>query len=193
MADVLPASIDMDALRARWGSFAFTEANDKLVECRKETNALKSEVAGLKRQIAQAMANPSRVVLTDPEIINLVASIRGSVPAGGDADNRALARELPGDPLAEPAPRSGNQDRLPVEAHSIHPEQLGGVVAVHVLAHRVDLAVRDLEHPAVVVLVDEAVERLAGVSHHRDLPGTTHGRALPDRELFYSRDRPRCP
>jgi hypothetical protein len=61
-----------------------TEANDKLVDCRKETNALKSEISGLKRQLAQAMANPSRIVLTDPEIINLVASIRGTVPAGGD-------------------------------------------------------------------------------------------------------------
>jgi hypothetical protein len=60
------------------------EANDKLVDCRKETNALKSEIAGLKRQVAQAMANPTRIVLTDPEIINLVASIRGTVPSGGD-------------------------------------------------------------------------------------------------------------
>jgi hypothetical protein len=60
------------------------EANDKLVDCRKETNALKSEIASLKRQVAQAMANPTRIVLTDPEIINLVASIRGSVPTGGE-------------------------------------------------------------------------------------------------------------
>jgi hypothetical protein len=73
-----------------------TEANDKLVDCRKETNTLKSEIAGLKRQIAQAMANPSRVVLTDPEIINLVASIRGTAPAGGDTDNfdPALASKI---------------------------------------------------------------------------------------------------
>ena len=60
------------------------EANDKLVDCRKETNALKSEIASLKRQVAQAMANPTRIVLTDPEIINLVASIRGAVPTGGE-------------------------------------------------------------------------------------------------------------
>jgi hypothetical protein len=61
-----------------------TEANDKLIECRKETNALKNDVAGLKRQLAVAMANPTRIVLTDPEIINLIASIRGTVPSGGE-------------------------------------------------------------------------------------------------------------
>jgi hypothetical protein len=61
-----------------------SEANDKLVECRRESTALKTEIAGLKRQLAQAMANPTRIVLTDPEIINLVASIRGTVPSGED-------------------------------------------------------------------------------------------------------------
>ena len=59
------------------------EANDKLVQCRKDTNDLKNEVSSLKRQLAQAMANPSRVVLTDPEIINLIASIKGTPAAGG--------------------------------------------------------------------------------------------------------------
>jgi hypothetical protein len=65
------------------------EANDKLIQCRKDTNDLKNEVASLKRQLAQAMANPSRVVLTDPEIINLIASIRSSAPAS-NADKGAL-------------------------------------------------------------------------------------------------------
>ena len=60
-----------------------SEANDRLVECRREASALKTEIASLKRQLAQAMANPTRVVLTDPEIINLVASIRGTAPSGG--------------------------------------------------------------------------------------------------------------
>ena len=60
------------------------EANDKLVQCRKDTNDLKNEVSSLKRQLAQAMANPSRVVLTDPEIINLIASIKGTPAAGGE-------------------------------------------------------------------------------------------------------------
>src|SRR5881394_2924537 len=55
----------------------YNEATDKLLQCRKETNDLTNEVAGLKRQLAQAMANPSKVTLTDPEIINLIASIRG--------------------------------------------------------------------------------------------------------------------
>jgi hypothetical protein len=60
------------------------DASEKLLQCRKETNDLRNEVAGLKRQLAQAMANPSRVVLTDPDIINLIASIRGG--AGGEED-----------------------------------------------------------------------------------------------------------
>src|SRR3954468_15771875 len=60
----------------------YNEATDKLLQCRKESNDLTNEIAGLKRQLAQAMANPSKVTLTDPEIINLIASIRGS--SGGD-------------------------------------------------------------------------------------------------------------
>ena len=57
------------------------EAGDKLLECRKETNDLKNQVSSLKRQLAQAMANPNRLVLTDPEILNLIASIKGTPPA----------------------------------------------------------------------------------------------------------------
>ncbi len=59
------------------------EAGDKLVACRKETNDLRNEVTGLKRQLAQALANPGKLTLTDPEIINLIASIRGTAPSGG--------------------------------------------------------------------------------------------------------------
>ena len=62
----------------------YNEATDKLLQCRKETNDLTNEVAGLKRQLAQAMANPSKVTLNDPEIINLIASttfwLRGKGP-----------------------------------------------------------------------------------------------------------------
>ena len=79
------------------------EANDKLVVCRKETNDLKNEVASLKRQLAQAMANPSRVVLTDPEIINLIASIRGTPPAGG-VDRNALDPALASKIVMQGAP-----------------------------------------------------------------------------------------
>jgi hypothetical protein len=62
----------------------YNETADKLLQCRKDTNDLTNEVAGLKRQLAQAMANPSKVTLNDPEIINLIASIRGSEGAPGD-------------------------------------------------------------------------------------------------------------
>lgn len=56
-------------------------ANDKVLACQKELAESKTQMAGLKRQLAQAMANPTRVQLTDPEVIQLVASIRGPAPA----------------------------------------------------------------------------------------------------------------
>ena len=80
------------------------EANDKLVECRKETNDLKNEVASLKRQLAQAMANPSRVVLTDPEIINLIASIRGTAAGPGGRRKGALDPALASKIVLQGAP-----------------------------------------------------------------------------------------
>jgi hypothetical protein len=58
------------------------ETTDKLLQCRKDNNDLTNEVAGLKRQLAQAVANPGKITLNDPEIINLIASIRGD--SGGD-------------------------------------------------------------------------------------------------------------
>lgn len=58
------------------------EANDKVVACRKEVNDLKVQVSTLKKQLAAAMANPSKVILTDPEVINLIADLRGPAPSG---------------------------------------------------------------------------------------------------------------
>jgi hypothetical protein len=60
------------------------EATDKVVACKKEVNDLKNEVASLKKQLAQALANPSKITLTDPEIINLIADLRGGkgAPSG---------------------------------------------------------------------------------------------------------------
>ena len=63
------------------------ESNDKLVQCKREGTALKTEVAGLKRQLAQALANPGKITLTDPEIINLIASIRGAAPSDAGSKN----------------------------------------------------------------------------------------------------------
>jgi hypothetical protein len=57
------------------------ESNDKVLACQKEIAQTKSQVTGLKHQLAQAIASPSHVQLTDPEIIELVASLRG--PSGG--------------------------------------------------------------------------------------------------------------
>lgn len=53
------------------------EANAKVVTCRNEVNDLKAQNADLKRKLAEAMANPARVQLTDPDILNLIAEIKG--------------------------------------------------------------------------------------------------------------------
>jgi hypothetical protein len=78
----LPACVRRDEETLR----KLSEANDKVVACKREVNDLKNEVASLKRQLAQALANPSKITLTDPEIINLIASIRsgggGKAPGG---------------------------------------------------------------------------------------------------------------
>jgi hypothetical protein len=58
------------------------EATDKIVACKKEVNDLKQQVALLKQQLAQAMANPSKLVLTDPDVINIIADLRGGKAPG---------------------------------------------------------------------------------------------------------------
>jgi hypothetical protein len=79
------------------------EANDQVLACKKTSNELKNEVGSLKRQLAQAMSNPSRVVLTDPEVIELIASLKGPAPAGeepllgkGALDPRAASKIVMG-------------------------------------------------------------------------------------------------
>jgi hypothetical protein len=52
------------------------DANNKLVACRGEVNELKTQNAELKRKLAEAMANPARVQLTDPDILNLIAEVK---------------------------------------------------------------------------------------------------------------------
>jgi hypothetical protein len=73
---------DEDTLRR------LSDANDKVVACKREVNDLRNEVSSLKRQLAQALANPGKITLTDPEIINLIASIRGS--GGGGPEKPTL-------------------------------------------------------------------------------------------------------
>jgi hypothetical protein len=51
------------------------QANDKVVACKNEQNELKTQIADLKRQVAEALANP-KMQLTDPDIINLIADLR---------------------------------------------------------------------------------------------------------------------
>ena len=62
-----------------------SEANDKVVACKKDVNDLKAQNAELKQKLAQAMTAPARVQLTDPDILNLIAEIKGRhSPEDGD-------------------------------------------------------------------------------------------------------------
>jgi len=67
-------------------SSRLNEANDKVVACKKDLNDLKVQNAELKQKLAQAMANPARVALTDPDVLNLIAEIKGKQgeAEGGD-------------------------------------------------------------------------------------------------------------
>jgi hypothetical protein len=59
------------------------EANNKLVTCRGEFTDLKAQNADLKRKLAEAMANPARVQLTDPDILNLIAEVKSKRAGSG--------------------------------------------------------------------------------------------------------------
>ncbi|HEY2903702.1 MAG TPA: AgmX/PglI C-terminal domain-containing protein [Polyangia bacterium] len=54
------------------------ESNEKVLACQKDLAMAKNEIANLKRKVADAVANPTKFALTDPDIIELVASRRGS-------------------------------------------------------------------------------------------------------------------
>jgi hypothetical protein len=53
------------------------QANAKVVACKNEVNDLKGQNAELKQKLALAMTGPARVQLTDPDILNLIAEIKG--------------------------------------------------------------------------------------------------------------------
>jgi hypothetical protein len=62
------------------------EANNKVVECKREVNDLKTQNAELKQKLAQAMTAPARVQLTDPDILNLIAEIKNKRGPSEDGD-----------------------------------------------------------------------------------------------------------
>lgn len=65
------------------------EANNKSLACQKELAQTKAERDNLKRQLATVIANPTKIALTDPEIIQLVADARkqrGAGPEIGEGD-----------------------------------------------------------------------------------------------------------
>jgi hypothetical protein len=73
-----------DGLTAR-----LLEANNKNVACQKELAEAKAARDNLKRELAIALANPTKIQLNDPEIIELVASARkerGAGPEIGQGD-----------------------------------------------------------------------------------------------------------
>jgi hypothetical protein len=69
-----------DGLTAR-----LMESNNKVLACQKDLTQAKDQIGALKKQLAQALADPSKVVLTDPDIIELVAS-RKNRPAAPSAE-----------------------------------------------------------------------------------------------------------
>jgi hypothetical protein len=71
------------------------EENDKVLACQKELAQAKVQITALKRQVAEAVANPSHLQLTDPETIQLVASIRGAAsnaPEGPTLDPKKASQ-----------------------------------------------------------------------------------------------------
>jgi len=73
-----------DGLTAR-----LLDANNKNVACQKELAEAKASRDSLKKELAVAMADPGKIHLTDPEIIELVASARkekGQGPEIGQGD-----------------------------------------------------------------------------------------------------------
>jgi hypothetical protein len=65
------------------------ETTQQLGVCQKDLAEARSELASLKQQLATALTAPARVQLTDPEIIQLVAS-KGGVASGGDVASGGL-------------------------------------------------------------------------------------------------------
>lgn len=63
-----------------------SEANDKVVACKKDLSDQKSQNAELKQKLAQAMTAPARVQLTDPDILNLIAEIKGKRASSEEGD-----------------------------------------------------------------------------------------------------------
>src|SRR5690606_18424739 len=72
--------------------------------------------------------------------------------------------------MPSPSPRPAPEIRIGWPAkRTLHAEQLGSVLAVHIFVQTVYLAVRDAEDPGVVVLVQLAVHGLAGgIGFHAD-------------------------
>jgi hypothetical protein len=107
-------------------SSRLNEANDKVVACRKDVNDLKVQNAELKQKLAQAMANPARVQLTDPDVLNLIAEIKGK--QGGPMATSCWARgsqSQRGQPRGQ-ARRAGFAEMLRARAQ----EELGAADAV---------------------------------------------------------------
>jgi hypothetical protein len=69
-----------------------SDANDKVLTCKKDLNDLKAQNAELKQKLAQAMTAPARVQLTDPDILNLIAEIKGKQGSSGEEGDIVLGK-----------------------------------------------------------------------------------------------------
>jgi len=76
VAGIGACSKEDDGLAAK-----LNETSNKVVSCQNELSEAKNQIAALKRQLAQAIAEPSKVQLTDPDIIELVATRKKAAAA----------------------------------------------------------------------------------------------------------------
>jgi hypothetical protein len=81
LASIGACTKEDDGLTAR-----LMESNNKVLACEKDLTQAKDQIAALKRQVAQAIAEPSRVALTDPDIIELVASRKKAAAPQAEGD-----------------------------------------------------------------------------------------------------------
>jgi hypothetical protein len=80
------------------------ECNSKVVSCEKELAEAKATRDNLKKQLATALANPSKIQLVDPEIIELVASLkkdREATPGNDLSPREASAIVMRGAPAMQ--------------------------------------------------------------------------------------------
>ena len=152
------------ALSSRWARKAWTPQNTDLNPARACGSSVSSVTCSSARRPApeallitarSGPASPAKALRDVEEAFDCPNRRIGMCLPAGRADRRRTSRAdcslMSATPTTAPSaarcvaiPRraragAGDQDRLPRETHSVHPEQLGRVMAVHVLAPRIPL------------------------------------------------------